>query len=420
MARRRTAPAHVVLIDWDGFGADLLTRVPMPNLQALIALGSLTIAASTYSTYSNSARASMSTGAHPEVHRNAGYYLDRRLNTVVGQNRILEAQTINQALAAGGLTTASVGWYMVQNFGTAYGDPEHLYVQPGTAAQYRGQPGGGWATRVDVARDILNLRPVSSNGTQVTVPQVPAFLAVYASEIDGLIHEQGPDGPDVAPLLAAYDLHLGRLVQAVADAGLSDRTAFMLTADHGVSRWTASVMPALVEAIGATGLRPEVVNVGRSPAPETDIVLTSNGVRMSNVYLRNAAAGDDGRAAVRRAAERVGHIPNVFDERDLRRLRASDQLGDMALEAEPPFHFSLLDDGKDRGSHGSTFEQSVPVVLAGAGIRRRRKPLDDASLVDVAPTIAMLLGADPPADSQGRAMQRAIDLSALRGRPPRS
>jgi len=65
MARRRTAPAHVVLIDWDGFGADLLTRVPMPNLQALIALGSLTIAASTYSTYSNSARASMSTGAHP-------------------------------------------------------------------------------------------------------------------------------------------------------------------------------------------------------------------------------------------------------------------------------------------------------------------------------------------------------------------
>ena len=236
MARRRTAPAHVVLIDWDGFGADLLTRVPMPNLQALIALGSLTIAASTYSTYSNSARASMSTGAHPEVHRNAGYYLDRRLNTVVGQNRILEAQTINQALAAGGLTTASVGWYMVQNFGTAYGDRQHLYVQPGTAAQYRGQPGGGWATRVDVARDILNLRPVSSNGTQVTVPQVPAFLAVYASEIDGLIHEQGPDGPDVAPLLAAYDLHLGRLVQAVADAGLSDRTAFMLTADHGVSR----------------------------------------------------------------------------------------------------------------------------------------------------------------------------------------
>jgi len=48
MARRQTAPAHVVLIDWDGFGSDLLARVPMPNLQALIALGSLTIADSTY------------------------------------------------------------------------------------------------------------------------------------------------------------------------------------------------------------------------------------------------------------------------------------------------------------------------------------------------------------------------------------
>ncbi|MEJ7797461.1 MAG: alkaline phosphatase family protein [Solirubrobacteraceae bacterium] len=250
----------------------------------------------------------------------------------------------------------------------------------------------------------------------VTVPRVPAFLAVYASEIDGLLHETGPDSPDLAPLLVAYDLHLGRLVQAVTDAGLRERTAFILTADHGLSRWNPSVMPALVEAIAATGFRPEVVTIGRSPAPETDIVLTSNGVRMSNVYLRRGAAGDDGRAAVRRAAKRVGHIPRVFDKRDLRRLRASDKLGDMALEAAPPYHFSLLDDGKDRGSHGSSFERRVPVVLAGAGVRRRRKALDEASLVDVAPTIAALLGVEPPAQTQGRVMREALDPAALRGR----
>lgn len=415
LGRRRTAPEHVILIDWDGFGADFLERAPMPNLQALIARGSLTLTDSTYSTYSNSARASMSTGAYPEVHGNAGYYLDRAQNIVMSQNRILEAQTINQALAEAGRTTASVGWYMVQNFGTTYGDPEHLYVQPGTATKYRGQLGGAWATRVDVAIDILNLRPVDSGGTRVTVPKVPAFLAVLAGEIDGLIHGTGPATPDLAPLLDAYDAHLGRLVRAVSDAGLAEQTAFMLTADHAMGAWNPSVMPALVEAINATGFRPEVVNVGRSPASTTDIVLTSNGVRMSNVYLRNAAAGDDGRAAVRRAAERVGHIPNVFDERDLRRLRASDKLGDMALEAQPPYHFSLLNDGKDRGSHGSTFERAVPLVLAGAGVRRRRKALDHASLVDVAPTIAALLGVDPPEQSQGRAMLRALDSAALQG-----
>ena len=406
---RRTRPQHVILVDWDGFGSELLGRVPMPNLQALVAGGSLSTAASTYNTYSNPARASMSTGAHPEVHGNAGYYLDRERNVVVGQNRDLRAETINQALAAAGRTTASVGWYMVQNFGTSYGDPEHLYVQPGVAPQYRDRPGGGFATRVDVAIEILNRRPVNSAGQSVTVRQTPAFLAVYAGEIDALIHGEGPASPNLPPLLAAYDRDLGRLIQGVREAGIGAETTLMLTADHGMSLWTQTIMPALTEAISSAGLRTEVVAVGRSPAADSEVILTSNGVRMSNVYLRGRAAAHEGRAAVRQAAARVGHIPNVFDQHDLRQLRASDKLGDMVLETEPPYHFSLLDDGKERGSHGSTFERSVPLVLAGAGVRPRRRGVRRASLVDVAPTIAALLGTPPPAQAQGRPLRALLD-----------
>lgn len=406
---RRASVEHVILIDWDGLGSDLLDRVSMPNVQNLIDRGSLSIADSTYNTYSNSARASMSTGAHPEVHSNAGYYLDRERDVVISQDRELRAQTINQVLAEQGLTTASVGWYMVQNFGTAYGDPAQLYVQPGVAVQYEGRPGARFATRVDVAIDILNRRPVDSAGEAVTVPRVPTFLAVYAGEIDALLHEQGPASPNLPPLLAAYDRELGRLVQGVRDAGIAERTALLLTADHGFSAWTRSIMPALVEAIRAGGLRPEVVGVGRSPAADTEVVLISNGVRMSNVYLRGQAAGENGRAVVRAAAARVGHIPNVFDQLDLRRLRTSDKLGDMALEAEPPYHFSLLDDGKERGSHGSTFELSVPLIISGAGVRPRRRGVRGASLVDVGPTIAALLTARPPAQAQGRPLRALLD-----------
>jgi hypothetical protein len=50
----------------------------------------------------------LSTGAHPEVHCNAGYCLDRERDLVISQNRELRAQTINQALAGQGLTTASI------------------------------------------------------------------------------------------------------------------------------------------------------------------------------------------------------------------------------------------------------------------------------------------------------------------------
>lgn len=162
-----------------------------------------------------------------------------------------------------------------------------------------------------MAIDILN-GPVDSAGEAVTVPRVPRFLAVYAGEIDALLHEQGPSSPNLPPLLADYDRELGRLVQGVRDAAVAERTALLLTADHGFSAWTRTVKPALLEAIRAGGLRPEVVTVGRSPAADTEVVVISNGVRMSNVYLHVLAIGEKGRAVVRAAAARVGHIPTCL------------------------------------------------------------------------------------------------------------
>jgi arylsulfatase A-like enzyme len=54
-----------------------------------------------------------------------------------------------------------------------------------------------------------------------------------------------------------------------------------------------------------------------------------------------------------------------------------------------------------RGAHGSTREMRVPLLIAGAGVLRGAAP-KDAKLVDVAPTIAALLGVRPPLDAQGR------------------
>ncbi|MEV0830207.1 alkaline phosphatase family protein [Nonomuraea rubra] len=392
-AGRRRGARHVVLVDWDGFDPGYLGRVPTPNLDRLAARGVLTVADATFHTVSNPCRASMSTGAYPEVHGNVAYVYDPVSGRAQGQSRFLAAETIAESLAAEGRTVASVQWYMVQDHGVRYGDPEHLYVQPG----------GGFGQRVDVAIDLLNLRPVDSGGQQVTVPRIPDLLAVYSSDLDGLGHNEGPDSPNLGPLLAEHDHQLGRLIQATKDVGIFRDTAFLVTSDHGMTAWNRTLLPQVVGAVQALGHSVEVVPSGSAPAAGTEVVIVPNAVRLGDITLRGTAAGPAARDRIKAALRRLPEISRVLDDRALRALHASDKLGDLVAEARPPYGFALPEPpaGQWRGAHGSLGEAKVPLVLSGAGIRPGARPRG-ARLIDVAPTIAALLGTRPPAQAQGR------------------
>ena len=393
-------PEHVILVDWDGFDPDYLGRAPTPNLDALAGRGSLSIAGGTFPTISNPSRASMSTGAYPEKHGNAAYYFDAGTNEVVGENRFLAAETLCEALAAEGKKTAAVQWYMVQDHGTSYGDPEQLYVEPG----------GLFEKRVDAAIEILNLRPVESGGRMVTVPKIPDFLAVYGPDLDAFGHAEGAESPNMGPLLAQLDRQLGRLVQATKDVGIYERTAFLLTSDHGMTTWQRSLAEELA-AITAFGQRPEIAVPGRPVSPDAEIVIVASTDRVADVTLRGRTATPEGRERVRAALEGLPQISRVLDADDLEALRASDKLGDFIAEAEAPWGFKLPEpeEGTARGAHGSGQEMRVPLLIAGAGVRVGAVPRD-ARLVDVAPTIAALLGARPPADAQGRALAESLNV----------
>ncbi|CAN5840353.1 ectonucleotide pyrophosphatase/phosphodiesterase [soil metagenome] len=392
-------PEHVILVDWDGFDPDYLGRAPTPTIDALASQGGLSIAESTFTTKSNPARASMSTGAYPEVHGNAAYYFDEEANRAVGQTRFLAAETISQALAAEGKTTAAVHWYMDQDRGVFVGDPEHLYAEPG----------GLFEQRVEAAIDILNLRPVNSGGKMVTVPKIPDFLAVYGPDLDAFGHAEGAESPNLGPLLAELDRQLGRLVQATMEAGIYEQTAFLLTGDHGMTTWSRS----LVERLSTTnvlGHHPEIVPAGSQASPEAEIVVVTAG-RVADVTLRGRAATPRGREEVRTFLEGLSQVSRVLDTSDFEGFHASDKLGDFVVEARAPWGFGPEgpDQGAPRGGHGSTREMRVPLLVAGAGVRTDIVPRDPG-LVDVAPTIAALLGVRPPADAQGRPLSELLDV----------
>ncbi len=63
--------------------------------------------------------------------------------------------------------------------------------------------------------------------------QKPTLFAVCFDQIDHVGHAIGHDTPAYYNVLASIDIQIGRLIQALKDAGIYDDTIIIVTADHG-------------------------------------------------------------------------------------------------------------------------------------------------------------------------------------------
>lgn len=385
---------HVVLIGWDGFDPRYLSRVPTPNLHALAARGRLTTDLGTFPTISNPSWTSVATGAWPEVHGNAAYTFDRAGGVAVGQTRTMNAQSIAEDIGESGGTFASVNWYIVQNHGAVYGDPDHLYVQAA----------GGCAARTDTALNLLAGKPIDSGGLSVTVPKVPDMLAIYCDELDAIGHVEGEISPNMGPALANLDVQLGRLVQGLKDAGTYDDTTIILTGDHGMETFTKAFGQPVLDALTAAGYHPQFLTAGQEPAAGTDLVMVVGGA--ATVYLLGAKRTAQNIAQVAAVLKKVKHVSAVHDRVDLNGRHASSLLGDLVAEPEVGWSFAVdPPSGGVAGYHGLTAVQHPAFLISGYGVRRHAR-LNNPRLIDIAPTIARLLNIPPPAQAQGRRSAR--------------
>ncbi|GAA4288093.1 alkaline phosphatase family protein [Georgenia daeguensis] len=387
----------VVLFAVDGFDADYLDgRADLPNLEALARRGALSTGTGVMSSMTNQSWSSVATGAYPERTLNASYYLDPVTGTVRGQSRAIAVETLGEALAGAGKTVASVQWFILQNRGVAYGDPEALYTQPGGTCERRG----------DDAVAILEGRPVDSGGTAVTVPEVPDFLAVYCDDVDGAGHTTGEDSAATVAALERVDEQIGRVVQATKDAGTYGRTTFVLLGDHGFTSYDHVNGPQTEAAVEALGYEAEWVGTGRAPAPGTQVVLAGGG--LTSVHLVGNLAGDGGALArIEAALADVEGIGRIYGKDDQAAMRMAPVYGDLVVEPAPGWAMFAADADHTRGRHGTSQELEVAFLLSGAGVQPGVAPAG-ARHVDVAPTVAHLLGVPAPAGSQGRVLAESL------------
>lgn len=255
-----------------------------------------------------------------------------------------------------------------------------------------------------------------SVGEAAKVDKILAWLDLPANERPGLImswwhgcdhvgHEVGPNGPEIAVQLAAQDAQLARLF-----AGLDQRKAWayttvIVTSDHGMAEVTG-----LVDGVGpldAQGIR-----------ARTDFGGGDGQVYLAKPEQREAALAAFAKVEEIHAYTTEGLPPSY-------RSFFPGRSGDLTLVATPPLVLGRPNAarkalgavsrmlGRVSGAHG--YDPELPEMGAIFFALGRHVPagekLGTVRAIDVAPTAAALLGIDPPAQSEGRALFQTASKS---------
>lgn len=233
----------------------------------------------------------------------------------------------------------------------------------------------------------------------------PAFMAVHFSQTDSVQHALGPGTPEALVAVEETDANLAILVDAALRTGAADAVAMIVTGDHGF-------LPLHTElAINLPLIEAGLITKGPDQRPQWQAIVAPNR-GLGSLYVREGA---DREAIVTRAREALSTYEKRYPGRfrilerteldrwgaDADALLGIEPMPGYVLDARlmPPF---AQRHGRAAG-HGyspDTPGMETGLVLAGAGIRRGVR-LPETRTLDVAPTIAVLLGvALPRAEGQ--------------------
>lgn len=422
---------HVILITLDGMRPDFyLSRSLGPHAPFLremsrkgaYAQGAVVAYPST--TYPS--HANISTGVRPHRHGVVSSTqfrppkLDGRGYWYQGD---LKAPSIWQRAYAAGLTIAALSW---PSSATA---PEMEWNFPEFWGSRRGseirQVFRRATTNVlDLADEVFNdewpamLGPAHQRDAflarmaqEIILRHKPNLLLLHFLETDTVQHRAGTSAPQVRTALRRTDRHLRDIYNTVQKAGLGDHTVFIIAGDHGFTDVSYMFAPNV--------LLMEHGYLERQDGEITAWEALADGTSGSAaIYLR-----DPGDAETREAIKQLFRDHALDDAgRTIYRIISREELDLLGatpkaafyLEGIPPYMASgaytghFVRNATLRGNHGylpTNKEMLTGFVAFGPGIRPAR--LDQIELIDIAPTIAALMGFDMP-DVEGRVLTEIL------------
>ena len=296
-----------------------------------------------------------------------------------------------------------------RTFPHAFGDADGRYFTTFLTLS----PAGDSLT-VEFAKTLLT-------NEQLGQDDVPDFLGVSFSSTDYVGHIFGPSSLEAEDNILQLDRALADLLAFVDQHVGLERTLIVLSADHG-----GPDAPGYLNALGipAGYVAPEMWD---TEAP-IDAIKQRFGIHGElieqyshpYIYLSPEVTRRDAIEEIERAvAEEVEKLPGVaiaVSSRALARGNVPDmplyrsvlenfspvRSGDVFVVFEPNWFINDFDGLTVAATHGSPwrYDTFVPIVFAGAGIPAKGV-YRRVQTVDVAPTLAALLGIKPPSGAAG-------------------
>lgn len=370
----------VILLSWDGVRPDYLERAEFSALERMAREGvraERLIPVWPPNTFPN--HAALATGTYADRHgivNNRFLDRDRGLFSYEADGDWLEAEPLWAAAERQGVPAATFFWV---------GSETDWH---GTGARYRKAPFDSSVSESEKVDQIL---------AWIDLPEAerPRLVMSWWHGTDGVGHASGPAHPAVARQLAAQDRELGRLFAGLDERGIWDRTTVIVVSDHGMAEVNEAI--DLGAVLGADGIRARVMSGGGV----AHVYLEDPTQAGLTVRRLNAIAGVRAFSGPELPAELRGHHPR--------------RTGDVVAFTDPPRTFYRLNGmertwvmfrgllGHKRGTHGYDPEhpEMAAVFLAlGRGVSPGHE-LGSPRAIDVAPTVARLLGIEAPASSEG-------------------
>jgi len=428
-----TERPQVYLVVVDGLDARAATAARMPNLFGLrrdepARTSIFTHARAVMPTRTNSNHATLVTGAYPEAHGITGNAWWSRSPGAPAAKLDDAAQIEVETL----FTLAHDALPRVTTFG-AFAKPKLVRLLATAAGRQRAPdrvwspsdaPENGRDAVTKYATDVATM-----DGVLAALTKQPADLTIVnIADVDRHGHGDGPGSAAYAAAITGADAAIGRLIAALHALGRWERSVLIVTSDHGFDDVQPTpARPATVisleKALGAAGVR--------------GVHLVADGgiehVYADGVRADATSVGDDGEtlAQVAAIARRTPGVAEVLARLPVPGVPAlatvhpdwhvgHERMGELVVVAAPGHQ--LVDpwddvDGRFKGNHGGPEDAAVPLVVSGGSPAVRAAPRGTATpgAVDVAPTIAALLGLRAPTRVDGRPVP-----PVLAGRPIRA